>query len=312
MKLVKAKALRPGARIGIIAPAGPLRSEEHLKRAIAYIESRGYRTCIGRSVYKRHLGYLAGEDAERAADLNAMFADPSIDAIFCARGGYGCMRLLDLIDYDLIAAMPKIFVGFSDITALQCALLVRSGLISFSGAMPAVDMRDTFHPESETSFWGMLDGTIDSGELQQSTARQALQPGIARGRLVCGNLTLFAALCGSPWLPLLAEKVLLIEEVAEEPYRVDRMLAQLLQAGGLADIAGLALGQFSAVPEGRSATPQPPMKSTLHDYVHRLQRPTVGNILYGHQALKLTLPFGAMVEVDGSAGRLRLLEAPLN
>lgn len=307
--VLKPPPLKRRATIGIISPSSPQRNDDYLNRGIRYLESLGYRVKVGKHALRRYNGYLAGTDQERIEDIEAMFANPKIDAIFCARGGYGTPRILHKLNYDLIAANPKIFVGFSDITALQCALFRKTGLVTFSGAMPAVDMRDEFDPYSEECFWKILTSTEPYGAIQQPEEIVALHPGTARGRLYCGTLSLFAALCGTPFLPDARKAVYLFEDVGEEPYRIDRMLSQMENAGLFAKAGGVSFGQFTAIPTDRSATPQPPISTVLEEYVKRIDLPALGNLLYGHQAKKLTLPFGTTVRIDGNKGVLELTEA---
>ena len=306
---LKPPPLKRRATIGIISPASPQRNDDYLHRGVRYLESLGYRVQLGRHALRRYNGYLAGTDDERLEDIESMFADPKIDAVFCARGGYGTTRILRRIDYDLIAAHPKIFVGFSDTTALQCAIFRKTGLITFSGAMPSVDMRDEFDSYSEEWFWTMLTSTEPRGAVEQPEEIVALHPGTARGRLHCGTLSLFASLCGTPFAPAGRKALYLLEDIGEEPYRVDRMLSQMENAGLFAKAGGIAFGQFTGVPADRSATPQPPVSTVLEEYVQRLGLPALGNVLYGHQSKKLTLPFGALARIDGNRGVLELIEA---
>lgn len=307
--ILKAAPLRNRATIGIISPASPQRNDDYLHRGVQYLESLGYRVKLGKHALKRYNGYLAGDDEQRKHDLEAMFADKKIDAIFCARGGYGSSRLLRTINYDLIAAHPKVFVGFSDITALQAAIFRKTGLITFSGAMPSVDMRDEFDPYAEEIFWRVLTSTEALGTINQPDDIVPLHAGKVRGRLYCGTLSLFASLCGTPFAPQYAKSIALFEDIGEEPYRIDRMLSQLENAGAFAKIRGIALGQFTNIPTSRAATPQPLLSTILQEYLQRLQLPAVGNVLFGHQPRKLTLPYGATTILDGNQGTLAIAEA---
>ena len=165
MKLRKPSPLPKKGTIGIVAPASPQRDNSRLERGVRYLEQLGYQVRLGDNVHQVHGGYLAGTDEERAADINSMFTDNNIDAIFCSRGGYGSARLLHLIDYAAVRKNPKVFVGFSDITALQNALLTKSGLVTFSGALPSVDMADTIDAETEEWFWRAITSTAPLGSL---------------------------------------------------------------------------------------------------------------------------------------------------
>lgn len=307
--ILKAPPLPRRATIGIISPASPQRNDDYLHRGAQYLESLGYRVKIGKHALKRYNGYLAGDDEQRKHDIETMFADKSIDAIFCARGGYGSSRLLPMLDYNLIASHPKIFVGFSDITALQAAIFRKTGLITFSGAMPSVDMRDEFDPYAEELFWRILTATEPLGAISQPDDIVPLHSGRVRGRLYCGTLSLFASLCGTPFAPQYTKSILLLEDIGEEPYRIDRMLSQLENSGVFAKTRALALGQFTGIPTTRAATPQPLLSTVLQEYVQRLQLPAVGNVLFGHQPRKLTLPYGAVAVLNGNNGTLSLAEA---
>ncbi len=303
----KPTGLRPGDTIGIVAPGSPM-SPERLEKGSEYLESRGYRVVLGKHVRDQR-GYLAGDDVDRVFDLEQMFRDPDISAIFCARGGYGTQRLLDLIDYEIVAVNPKIFVGYSDITALQLAFWGKAGLVSYSGPMPAVEMGLGIDPFTEKIFWQMLEGSGLTGPLPlpEGHELQVLKPGKARGPLVGGCLSLVATLLGTPYAPDFTGAVLFLEDIGEEPYRLDRYLAQLRLAGVFDRVDGVVLGQFlDAEPKGDS--PSLTVEEVLRDYFDRLHVPVVANFPYGHGAVKVTMPVGVQVELDTEAGELHLLE----
>jgi muramoyltetrapeptide carboxypeptidase len=314
--------LPSGATIGLVAPASPQHDESRLERGIQYLESLGYRVEIGKSLYNRHLEYLAGTDEERCSDIESMFSNPAIDAIFCVRGGYGTMRFLHQLDFDIIRHNPKIFVGFSDITALQLAVFAQTGLITFSGAMPSVEMADesgSMEPETEESFWAMLTGDFPSSRLVDCEYyfpvgdTICLHEGGQEGTLLGGNLTLLASLCGSPYVPSWKDAIVVIEEVSEEPYRVDRMLAQLWNSGALQEAGAILFGQCSMPKSQRSVTNQPSMEAVLQDYATRCNIACISNFLYGHQKKKLTLPIGATVQMqaDSTQGNKLTLKEPV-
>lgn len=306
--VLKPAPLKRRATIGIISPASPPRNEDYLQRGVQYVESLGYRVKLGKHAMRSFNGYLAGTDEQRVEDIEAMFANPKIDAIFCGRGGYGCSRILHKLNYDLIAANPKILVGFSDITALQSAIFRKTGLVTFSGPMPSVDMRDEFDAFAEETFWRMLTATDPVGVVSQPEEIVSLRSGSARGRLLCGTLSIFASLCGTPFAPSVRKAIYLLEDIGEEPYRIDRLLSQLENAGVFAKASGIAFGQFTGIPT-TITTPQPPVSAVVQEYVERLGLPALGNLLFGHQAKKLTLPFGVMARINGTTGALELLEA---
>ncbi|RFM23756.1 MAG: LD-carboxypeptidase [Candidatus Thermochlorobacter aerophilum] len=307
MSVLKPKRLRKGDTIGIVAPASPVFPEDHLERAATYIESLGYRIKFGKAVRKVY-GYLAGTDRERAADLNRMFADKQVSAIFCLRGGYGSPRLLSLIDYDTVARNPKIFVGFSDITALSCALLAKCRLLTFSGPMLASDMTypDDFAQEH---FWRLITSATVVGELPHHHTYPpiALQAGTKTGRLIAANLSLLTVLFGTPYLPNLKKNILAIEDVGEEPYRVDRMLSQIEHSGILKTLNGLVIGQFTDC-EPEDDKPSLSMEQVIADYIKKLPKltPAFANLPYGHIKPKLTLPFGARARLSVSRHQCKL------
>jgi len=297
--------LQFGDTIGVISPASPQRDEQRLHAGIQYLLQQGFSVTLGKYALARYGGYLAGTDEERAADIMAMFCDPAIDAIFCARGGYGTPRLLSLLEYDIIAENPKIFVGFSDTTALQCALFTYAGLVTFSGAMPSVDMVE-FEPWSEKVFWQALMSPETLGDLQQPTPIQPLVAGQARGRLMGGNLSMLAGLCGTPFAPDWKDCILVCEDVGEEPYRVDRMLAQLKNAGVFDMIAGIAFGQFTDSSQRPTSVPQRTIEEICAEYAHETQKPAIMNLQYGHTSQKWTLPLGVIAEIDGTNGTVKI------
>lgn len=301
--------LSPGDTIGVVAPSSPQRDDDRLRRGIAYLHSKGYRVREGAALWNRY-GYLAGRDAERAEDLNAMIRDPQVRMIIAGRGGYGATRILDRIDYDALAADPKLIVGFSDVTALNCAVLARAGLVSLSGAMPGVDFFDTIDPLAERSFWAAVAGR-DVGPIVQPDEHRItpLRQGVAEGWLLPGNLTLLAALLGTPYMPDPSGAILLIEEIGEEAYRLDRHLSQLDNAGVLSKISGLALGAFTGTEATRVSVDPLPVEEVFDHYLDRAGVPAVGGVLYGHIATKLTLPVGAPARINGTSGTLELLGA---
>ena len=215
-----------------------------MERGIAYFESKGYTVKIADNALKSTAGYLAGSDEERITDIESMFSDDSIDAILCARGGYGTTRILTQLNYDIIKSNPKIFVGFSDTTALQSAIFAKSGLITFSGAMPSVDFADEVDPFTDQSFFSVLTQDL-SGQNVIADKQSVFQAGQAEGRLICGNLCLLATLCGSDFLPDMHDTLLMIEDIGEEQYRIDRYLSQLELSGHLKTTNGILIGDFT-------------------------------------------------------------------
>lgn len=288
--MVTPKALNPGDTIAVIAPASPQRSSGRLERGIEYLQNRGYRVRAGKFIHEQQ-DYLAGSDRQRLDDLHWAFADPDVKAVFCTRGGYGSPRLLDSVDYDLIGNNPKIFVGFSDITALQTAILAKCGLISFSGPMVSVDFADDPDPFSEQLFWSMITGSLPS-KAEIPLGGRTLVPGVASGRLVGGTLSLLTGILGTIYSPDYSDAILFTEDIGEEPYRVDRMLNQMRLAGILERSAALMFGSFSGVDATKVNTPWRDYAGVISEYAAVAGVPVAIDISYGHTARKLTMPVG--------------------
>ena len=237
--------LQPGDTLGIIAPASAPPDPKNLDRAAAALELLGFKVRFAPNVRKRW-GFLAGGDRERASDLMRMFTDRKVNAILCVRGGYGTARLLPMLDYAAIRSHPKIFVGYSDITSLHCAFLKRADLVSFHGPMLNSDFVKDDMPEfTRRSFLRLLIEPVAYGSIARGYRRQTvetLRRGVAHGPLIGGNLTLLCTANGTPWQPDFKGRILFLEDLAEEPYRMDRMLTYLLNAGALQQVAGIAIG----------------------------------------------------------------------
>ncbi|MBS1911380.1 MAG: LD-carboxypeptidase [Bacteroidetes bacterium] len=304
--------LRRGATIGIVAPSSPQRDDERLRNGIRYFESLGYTVRCGEHLWKR-LGYLAGTDDERIEDLNAMIRDPDVRMIVAGRGGYGMTRIIDRVDYRALRRDPKIIVGFSDLTALNMALLKRSGLVSFSGAMAGVDLWDigNIDPLTEEIFWRAITSTRPLRMIRQPEGHpiESLHRGTAEGWLLAGNLTLLASITGTPFLPAGNDAVFMCEEIGEEAYRVDRLLSQLWNSGLLKRANAIAFGAFTNAKPTRISVDPLPMEAVLSEYVQRAGVPAIGGLLYGHIPTKLTLPLGVRVRIDGTRATMRVLES---
>lgn len=308
MNILKPHVLSPGARIGIISPASPQRDPERLQRGIAYLESKGYEVKLATNALATHAGYLAGTDQQRIDDIEAMFADDTIDAIMCARGGYGTTRILGQLNYDIIGANPKPFIGFSDTTALQTAIFARTGLITFSGAMPSVDFADDIDSFTEGSFWSMLTHDVKNTFIHADSPT-VYQEGTAEGRLICGNLCLLATLCGSSYTSIFNDAILMIEDIGEEPYRIDRYLSQLELSGALHSVNGVLIGDFTPPKQPSASVPQRSYQEIISDYASRVQCPVLGTFAYGHIKRKLTLPFGIHVLMNTTDGTVMFGES---
>ena len=310
MRPIKPKPLARGDVIGVISPASAPSSEEKIDKGAEYLERLGYRVKLGKHV-RAVRGFLAGTDEERAADVNEMFADEQIKAIIAVRGGYGSPRLLPLINYNLIKHNPKIFVGYSDLTALQLALYKKTGLVSFSGPMVGVEMFKGIDPFTEEHFWQMITSTKKLVTLHNPDSR-GLKPigkGKASGVLIGGNLSLITSIAGTRYLPSFKNSILFFEETQEEPYRFDRMMNQLALAGIFKDAKGIVIGELTDIKPAETAKPYLTAEQIVADYLSSLSKPILAGLAYGHVPRKLTIPIGIRATVDTAQRSLSLLEA---
>lgn len=299
------RPLQPGDRIGLIGPSGAIREPENTPEALAArVEAMGFIPCLGDSVGRVH-GYLSGDDAVRADDLHRMFADPTIRAVYCVRGGYGVPRLLDRIDWALLRANPKLLIGYSDITALHVAIHAHCGFPTLHAPMLCSTdaLTDGF---SCGELLRMLTGADAPGQLpapHDVPAPVCVQGGSATGTLVGGNLSLLAALCGTSYLPDMRGKILFIEEIGEKTYAIDRMLTQLRLAGLFDACAAVVFGAFTDCP-----IEHPDFGLTLEqimgEVVTPCGKPILANVSAGHLTPTLSLPMGIRCLVNASAATL--------
>jgi muramoyltetrapeptide carboxypeptidase len=309
MEVLKPKRLCPGDVIGLVAPASRPSADEKVEKGVQYLERLGYRVKLGRHVYDLH-GYLAGRDEDRAGDLNDMIRDKDVKAIFTIRGGYGTPRILRLLDYRALAQNPKIIVGYSDITSLQLAIFRKTGLVTFSGPMIGVEMWNEIDPFTEESFWRQVTSSKKIGVLKNSdeVPPEVLRKGKAEGRLIGGNLSLAVNLMGTPFMPPTRRSILVLEDVEEEPHRIDRMLAQLFNGGVLGGLAGLVFGTFVECTPGDEDEPFLTLEQVLQEYTQKIKCPVTANFQYGHIPKKITIPFGLRAALDAKRGTLNVLE----
>lgn len=311
--LVKPRRLSPGDTIALVAPASATFETMDLDIARESLEALGLNVVIGGHVLDRH-GYLAGQDRDRAADINRYFADPAIRGVLPVRGGWGSGRLLPYLDYDAIRRHPKIVLGFSDITALLLAIVAQAGLVTFHGpnGLGRWDefsagwvRRILFEGEAVT-----LENLRERGEFLAQTEHRirTITPGVARGRLLGGNLTVLTAIIGSPYLPDWDGAILFLEDVGEDIYRVDRMMTTLKLAGILDRIAGFVFGTCAECDPGGGYASLT-MEEVLKDHVGPLKIPAWRGAMIGHQTPQFTVAQGIPVEIDATAGRIRMLEA---
>jgi len=306
--LIKPPRLRRGAVIGLIAPASPPVPAK-IEAGVRYLEGLGYRVKLGAHVRRRH-GCMAGTDAERLADLNGMLRDPQVDAIFALRGGYGCQRLLPRVDYAAARRSPKIIAGYSDLTALQLALLRKAGLVTFSAPMPAVEFAGGVDPFTEADFWAALTSRAASRTLPfpADSSVRTLRPGVCDGPLIGGCLSLLASNLATPFLPSLKGALLFLEDVHEEPHRLDRLFVQLRNSGVLRRISGLMLGQFTDQGPRRGSPAHLPWTEMLDEVLAELRGPGLDGLPYGHVTHRWTLPLGIRARLDSARKRVTLLE----
>lgn len=300
----KPAALTPGSTLGIIAPASPCYNSAAIARGQEVLEDMGFRTFLAPNALKRDR-YLAGTDRERIADLHSMFLDPRIAGIVCLRGGYGTLRLLSKINYQIIQRCPKILVGYSDITALQLAIWKRSGLVTFSGPMLATDFGLEAGDFTVNHFYQAVTSYHPLGLVPPAPGVKTyvISPGRACGRLIGGNLSLVTATLGTPFEIDARGAILFLEEVGEEPYRVDRMLLQLFLAGKLHHAAGVIFGEFVGC-EAADMNDSFTLREVIADIFSHLKVPCFYGLGPGHGAHKVTLPLGVRAQMD--AGQCQL------
>jgi len=312
--VIKPKRLREGMTVGLIAPASSTFENEDIRFAIDIIRSLGFHCKPGKHLFKRH-GYLAGKDEERAEDLNAMFADSEVDAIFALRGGYGTPRILPMLDYTTIKANPKLFIGYSDITALLVAIHQQTGLITFHGPIARQTYSDytlaekrkvTMSTEAPIQIGSPPPFETKPGVVESANRLTRIVSGKTRGRLIGGNLSLISMLMGTPFEPDFRDKIVFLEDVGEEPYRVDRMMTQLWLSGKLRQAAGFVIGKFTNVDiDGNSLS----LEDIFFERLQLLGKPAIRGMMIGHVRDQTTIPIGIEAELDSDAATLTLLES---
>lgn len=305
--MIKPKALKLGDTIGVIAPASPA-GEEKTIEAKKVLSKMGFKVKMGESCYSTH-GYLAGTDELRAKDLNNMFEDKEIDGIICLRGGYGTPKILEQLNYDMIAQNPKVFVGYSDITAIHIALNQKCNLITFHGPMVASNMISKLDEFTYDSFEKniMNDNIIGNIKNPEGENIESLVGGRAEGKLIGGNLALICATIGTPYEIDTKDKVLFLEDIGEEPFRVDRMLTQLLLSGKLRDAKGIILGDWNNC-EADEPEESLSLMEVFEEILKPLKKPIIYNLRSGHCTPMITLPFGVKVKLDADAREVNIEE----
>jgi muramoyltetrapeptide carboxypeptidase len=315
-RVLRPARLRPGDKIGLTAPAYLL-SEDALQSSIENIKQLGFEPVYSDKILGRH-GYFSGTDKERADDFNNMVGNPEIKGIIFAAGGYGCTRILDRIDYKMIKKNPKVIMGFSDDTALINAIYRKTGLITFHG--PVAKIFDSEY--SRRQFMDVVMYPTDKYIIESSGSdlqkavdnkiyeRYTITPGKARGQLVGGNLTLMSAMMGTPYQISLKNKIVMIEDVGEEPYRIDRMLTQLIASGELAKASGIVFGVNNDcdVSDKTNAPNSFTLREVIEDRIKPLNIPSVHGLSFGHIDNNFTFPIGINAELDTRNMTIRLPE----
>jgi muramoyltetrapeptide carboxypeptidase len=298
-RLLAPHKLARGATLGIAAPGGPV-DAARLERGVEKLRAAGFRV-RHRADITSHRGYLAGDDARRAAELIELWSDPGVDAIVCARGGYGCARILSRLDAGQVRAARKPLVGYSDVTALLLWQARCAGLAGFHG--PMLDRPDDLDPESLGALVELWCGERELPYVLRGVGRRGAR---AEGRLVGGSLTLLAASIGTAWALDCRGAILVLEEIGERPYRIDRMLQQLLAARALDGVVGVAVGSLTGCSDERF--PEPSALDVICEVLAKLRVPIVAELPIGHAARNHPWPVGAGAVLDGDRGELRILE----
>lgn len=308
--LVKPSRLSSGATVGLVSPGGLISRESDVAEVERTLRDLGLRTVRGRHVLDRR-GYLAGADEHRAADLHRMLADPAVDAVLALRGGWGCNRILPLLDYELIRQHPKVLMGFSDITSLLIALYARCGLVTFHGPVGISTWNDFTVDYARRVLYDGEQVTMRNprhvgprGPIMRDRI-STIRPGTARGRLVGGNLSVLVSMLGTPYLPDWNGHILFLEDTEEDVYRIDRMLTQLSLAGILAQLSGIVFGKCTNC---EADEPSLTLGQVLYDHFGRLGVPSFHGAMIGHISDKFTVPLGVEAEIDAASGTIQLLE----
>ncbi|MEE9429459.1 MAG: LD-carboxypeptidase [Melioribacteraceae bacterium] len=310
MKIIKPPKLNKGDVIGIISPASSSSDFSKIESGVKYLEKLGYRTKVGEHVGREH-GYLAGSDDERLSDLHSMFKDKNVKAIFSVRGGYGSGRLLDKINYSLIKKNPKIFVGYSDITALQSAILKKTGLVTFAGPMLATDFSSKANKYTEENFWRVITSKRKIGKLNnpKNDVFETMISGRGEGTLVGGNLAVFNSIMGTSYFPNIKNSILLLEDIGEAPYKIDRMFNQLKLGEIFEQVNGIILGKFVDCKDESKSKKTIKLDEVIDNYFSKLKIPVIYNFSHGHIKENLTMPIGINCEINSSRGFVKIKES---
>ncbi len=308
--MLKPERLKSGDTIGIVAPGSWVR-KSRLQKGIKYLRSLGFKIKLAPNVFEKR-GYLSGTDEKRALTINHFFADKKVNAIFCARGGYGSLRILDLIDYSLIKKNPKIFLGYSDITVLHWAILKNTNLVTFHGPMVGADFDKKVSGYVQTYWQKALFSNQPIGKIENPARLKkwkVLSSGKAEGILIGGNLTLISRLLGTEYQLNFKDKILFLEDLDEPSYHIDGMLAQLKLAGVFEKIKGLILGEFVRCGKKKKGVPTLSLNQVFQDYFGKVKFPVIYPVACGHGREKLTLPLGVKAVLDTSRNLFAIVES---
>ena len=292
---------RSGGRIGVVAPAGCV-DDEWLSAGVQALRTEGFEVELAPGIYDRK-GYLAGDDEKRARDLEAFFCRPDLDAIFCARGGFGSVQLLPHLTPG-VRLQPKIFAGYSDITILLNWLLQRCGMVTFHAPMVGMEFARGLTQRSRDHLWGTLTG---EGWRWEIAVGEIIRSGKVEAEMLGGCLSVLVTTLGTPYEIDTHGKLLFLEDVGEKPYRVERMLTHLRMAGKLERLAGLVFGDFTQC-DGEGSRD---VRGVIRELFDKAPYPVVMGIPAGHGEENLALPFGVKMALDGNAGTLSLIESPV-
>lgn len=299
--MLRPPPLSAGARVALVSPSGPLRGDHEVQRAEENVRSFGWTPLVSPHARGTH-GYFAGEDRDRISDLNAAISDASVDAIWCLRGGYGAMRIIPEIDFAPLCERPKALIGFSDITALHLAIQAQCGHASYHGPTA----RATLDEFTRRSLLAAVTHDESCGEAPEA---RVIRPGRATGRIIGGNLALLSSLVGTPWAPDLNGALLLLEDVNEPVYRMDRMLQQLLLSNTLDGCKGILFGHCTSCVEEADGGGSRKLDDVLTEIAEQLDVPCLAGIPVGHIDRQWTVPLGIIAEMDTGSKTVRTVNS---
>lgn len=301
--LIKPKKLPEGATIGLVAPGSPIYNSAQFDKMLSDLKGLGYTLKLGKHIKDKN-GYLAGRDKDRAQDVMDMFTDNDVDGILCTRGGWGCNRILPLIDFELIKSNPKVFSGFSDITSLHMAIQKKTGLVTFHGPVGKSEWNEfTLDSWQNVVQHGKaVDYVLPEGEEDQFI----INSGVAKGRLLGGNLTVLTSMIGSEYLPDFKDSILFLEDIGEDVYRIDRMLTQLKLSGILDQLNGLVFGKCTECDSGTNSLT---LKEVFGDHLSKLDIPAFYGAMISHEEKNVTIPIGISAIMNADTMTIQLQES---